>query len=212
MIMCHSVSNVWLETTLLPVWPRDARKLNALCGCPRELWGEGAGMGVGGDRRWWPERESESVCFALSACILAGHAHHHPQGAVIIPTPCRGNGGPEAVPKATQLNNSGTRSELRTRTRLQTPHPHCFSVFLEAGLLSISLPPPLAGIRPPSIAAPQLQTWAEAMPPVPREGGMHPLLSGTLDSLETSGILAHEGILGATSVLTHVGYFPQNVF
>ena len=28
MIMCRGVFNVWPETTLLPVWPRDAKRLD----------------------------------------------------------------------------------------------------------------------------------------------------------------------------------------
>ena len=28
MIMCHNVFNVWPKTTLLPVWPRDAKRLD----------------------------------------------------------------------------------------------------------------------------------------------------------------------------------------
>ena len=27
-IMCHNVFNVWPKTTLLPVWPRDAERLD----------------------------------------------------------------------------------------------------------------------------------------------------------------------------------------
>ena len=32
MIMCYNVFNVWPKTTLLPVWPRDTRRLDT----PRE--------------------------------------------------------------------------------------------------------------------------------------------------------------------------------
>ena len=28
MIICHSVFNVWPKTTVLPVWPRDAKRLD----------------------------------------------------------------------------------------------------------------------------------------------------------------------------------------
>ena len=28
MIMCHNVFNVWPKTTLLPVWPRDSKRLD----------------------------------------------------------------------------------------------------------------------------------------------------------------------------------------
>lgn len=99
------------------------------------------------------------------------------------------------MPKAIQLNNSGTRSEVWTPSA-PDPHPYRCSVFLEAGLLLVSLPRPRPGVRPPQHCL-QLQPWTEATPPIPREGGTHPLLwSGTLDSPENSGILAHEGIWG----------------
>ena len=34
MFMCHNVFNVWPKTALLPVWPRDAKKLDTLWRVP----------------------------------------------------------------------------------------------------------------------------------------------------------------------------------
>lgn len=90
------------------------------------------------------------------------------------------------------------------------PHSYCCPILpLEAGLPPISLHlPPVCD--EPSIA----YSCNPGYRPHPQAGGMHLFWSGTLNSLENLGTLAHEGILEVASPLFLHGWgiSPHNAF